>query len=126
MCNCHEYYEVKYITWYPFFSSPVHEVQGELFLSHFVRRPSVVRRASCVVNICACQHSAGYILEPISMKVYQNIHLYQILDKFETGPYEVKNWSLDQIEGKFCFHSGGNIFNLSMLKLYQKFCLDDM
>ena len=39
----------------------MHEVQGELLWSHFV------------------------------MKVYQNIHLHQILDKFETGPYEVKN-----------------------------------
>ena len=29
-----------------FFSSPMHEVQGELLGSHFVRRPSVMRHAS--------------------------------------------------------------------------------
>ena len=41
------------------------------------------------------------------MKVYQNIHLHQIMDKFETGPY-------------------GGLFNLSMLECYHNVCFDDM
>ena len=40
--------------WLQIFSSPMHEVQGELLWSHFVRRPSVVRRPSSIVNIWAC------------------------------------------------------------------------
>ena len=68
----------------------MYELQGELLWLHFVRRPFVV-------NICSCEHSTVYSLHPIIMKVYQNIHLDDFLDKYETGSCLVKTRSLGQI-----------------------------
>ena len=65
---------------------------------HFLAQ--LCSRWAFVITICLangarhqqlpCWHATGYNLHPIFMKVYQNIHFHQLLDKFETGSYEVK------------------------------------
>ena len=72
---------------YTFFSSPEHEV---LIVSYCDSSVSVVRPASCVVNLLACVRSRGHIFSLIIMKLGQNVCLNEILDEIENGSCRIK------------------------------------
>ena len=67
----------------------MHEVQGELFLDHIlygVGALSIVRRQHLSLLALYRLHFASNLHESLSEHSE-----HQILDMFETGPYEVKN-----------------------------------
>ena len=69
-----------------FISSPMHEVQAELLWFHFFWRLAVMRRQHLRLLTLYRLHFASNLHESLSDNSSP-----QILDKFETGPYEVKN-----------------------------------
>ena len=68
---------------------------------------------------CIC--SRGHIFSLIVMKLFQNVYLDEISDKFENASCRV-----GQVLEKPCVHARGQIFSLIITKLGQNVCLDEI